>query len=201
MLRARCARARALSFKAAPSALLTNITPRNRSYASNPSSKNKRPDRFDYNTRPESPLLPDASTEEHINYRLVTSNDLESYKEPPRLVKMLVRDYIEDSLYNPNYGYFPKQATIFTGIEEELDFSKIRDSAEFQEIVARKYDSFGKDIDGPGLQIFHTPTELFRVRFDSFCLCILLTSLHKASLRSSHCSVPCVRISPQIFSL
>ena len=77
---------------------------------------------------------------------------------------MLVRDYIEDSLYNPNYGYFPKQAKIFTGIEDTvLDFSKIRDSNEFQEIVAKKYESYGSNENGPGIQAWHTPTELFRV--------------------------------------
>ncbi|KAH8111039.1 DUF185-domain-containing protein [Phellopilus nigrolimitatus] len=78
---------------------------------------------------------------------------------------MLVRDYVEDALYNPHYGYFPKQATIFTGLEEELDFSKIRDSSEFQEVVAQKYENYGKDEDGPGRQIFHTPTELFRPHY------------------------------------
>lgn len=163
MLRARCAQARARPFVKARSFVAAGCFACRRSYASDQSSKNKRPDRFDYNTKPEAPLLPDASTEEHINYRLVTSNDLETFKEPPKRVKMLMRDYIEDSLYNPHYGYFPKQATIFTGLGEELNFSQIRDSSEFQEIVAKKYDSFGKDKDGPGLQIFHTPTELFRV--------------------------------------
>ncbi|EJD07611.1 DUF185-domain-containing protein [Fomitiporia mediterranea MF3/22] len=78
---------------------------------------------------------------------------------------MLVRDYIEDALYNPNYGYFPKQATIFSGLEEVIDFSKIRDGNEFQDVVAKKYESYGKDGDGPGRQIFHTPTELFRPHF------------------------------------
>ncbi|THH09921.1 hypothetical protein EW145_g1686 [Phellinidium pouzarii] len=78
---------------------------------------------------------------------------------------MLVRDYIEDALYNPHYGYFPNQATIFTGLGKELEFSKIRDSNEFEDIIAQKYEGYGKDKDGPGLQIFHTPTELFRPHY------------------------------------
>jgi hypothetical protein len=48
----------------------------------------------------------DAPNPKHVNYKRVTSNGLEASKHPPRRVKMLVRDYIEDSLYNPHYGYF-----------------------------------------------------------------------------------------------
>ena len=51
----------------------------------------------------------DVPNHEHVGYKRLTSNDLETFKHPPRRVKMLVRDYIEDSLYNPHYGYFSKQ--------------------------------------------------------------------------------------------
>lgn len=152
-----------------------------RQYASDgqSSSKPKKPrDKFDFNSRPEDSYRNlDASTSEHINYKIVTANDLEANTEPPRNVKMLVRDYIEDALYNPNYGYFPKQATIFTGLGEELDFSKIRDSSEFQDVVAAKYEGYGKDKEGPGRQIWHTPTELFRVSvvfIPTFCVLRLI---------------------------
>lgn len=78
---------------------------------------------------------------------------------------MLVRDFIEDSLYNPHYGYFPKQATIFNAKDTTFDFSKFRDSVEFQEEVAAKYAAYGADKhNGPGRQLWHTPTELFKVR-------------------------------------
>lgn len=77
---------------------------------------------------------------------------------------MLVRDFIEDSLYNPNYGYFPKQATIFNAQDIAFDFPRLRDSVEFQEEVASKYAEYGSDKhDGPGRQLWHTPTELFKV--------------------------------------
>lgn len=86
---------------------------------------------------------------------------------------MLVRDFIEDSLYNPNYGYFPKQATIFTA-SDPIKFHNVRDSAQFQEEVAERYEPFETDIEGPGRQIWHTPTELFKVRsvpnLDCTCL-------------------------------
>lgn len=176
--------------------------PNLRTYASSPPStppKNaKRPgaDRFDFNTRPENSS---AANSEHVNYRHVTANDLESFTEPPQRVKMLVRDYIEDALYNPNYGYFPKQATIFTGLEKEVDFSKIRDSNEFQEIVARQYDGYGKDEDGPGRQIFHTPTELFRVRASFKTINTLEANLSLlATLRTSYCAMYCLGVPSQI---
>ncbi|KAG6833237.1 hypothetical protein H0H87_009858 [Tephrocybe sp. NHM501043] len=79
---------------------------------------------------------------------------------------MLVRDFIDDSLYNPNYGYFPKQATIFNTDDSTVNFDSLRDSVEFQEEVAQKYAAYGADKhDGPGRQLWHTPTELFKPWF------------------------------------
>lgn len=106
----------------------------------------------------------DVPNAEHVSYKRVTSNDLESYRQPPKRVKMLVRDYIEDSLYNPHYGYFSKQATIVTS-PENIDFAALRDSTEFQEEVAKRYVSYGRDQAGPGKQLWHTPTEIFKVNF------------------------------------
>ncbi|TFY73801.1 hypothetical protein EWM64_g10211, partial [Hericium alpestre] len=127
--------------------------------------KNKQPasrkndDKINYNPEIFFDELPDP---EHINYARVTANELERYIAPPTRVKMLVRDFIEDSLYNPNYGYFPKQATIFTPADAEIDFRALRDEAEFQEEVAKLYMAYGLDAEGPGRQIWHTPTELFK---------------------------------------
>ncbi|KAG6329827.1 hypothetical protein ID866_9263 [Astraeus odoratus] len=80
---------------------------------------------------------------------------------------MLVRDFIEDALYNPNYGYFSKQATIFTAPGEEnegFDFGSFKDSAHFESAVANRYVECGSvtETEGPGRQIWHTPTELFK---------------------------------------
>jgi hypothetical protein len=103
-------------------------------------------------------------SEDQNNLPFVDSNRLEKEAKPPVGVKMLVRDFIEDSLYNPNYGYFPKQATIFDTEDTPFDFLRLRDSAEFQEEVASKYAAYGGDRhDGPGRQLWHTPTELFKV--------------------------------------
>jgi hypothetical protein len=100
----------------------------------------------------------------YVDYDMVTANDLESYTAPPKRVKMLVRDFIEDSLYNPNYGYFPRHATIFTPSDNGIEFGSLRDSAEFENEVAKRYGSYGADEEaGTGKQLWHTPTELFKV--------------------------------------
>ncbi|GAA6062918.1 hypothetical protein JCM10212_007149 [Sporobolomyces blumeae] len=136
---------------------------------------------------------------------------------------MLVREFVDDCLYNPNYGYFSTKVDIFdpdsvattagrsapatseSGNEgsrrtargtrgeeirdrpsrraqvqlarEELmaegfDFSSFRTTAEFEEEVARRYMAFegleegagsvGSVGKGPGRQVWHTPTELFK---------------------------------------
>ncbi|KAF8967721.1 S-adenosyl-L-methionine-dependent methyltransferase [Flammula alnicola] len=116
-------------------------------------------DKWNYNTSPFDGKISD----DHHHLRLVNANILEKETTPPHGVKMLVRDFIEDSLYNPNYGYFPKQATIFNTQDATFDFTNFRDSAEFQEEVGAKYAAYGADkFDGPGRQLWHTPTELFK---------------------------------------
>ncbi|GLB41861.1 hypothetical protein LshimejAT787_1004610 [Lyophyllum shimeji] len=116
-------------------------------------------DKWNYNR---SSLIQPSDTK-IADFKHVDANSLEGATEPPRGVKMLVRDFIEDSLYNPNYGYFPKQATIFNADDSTLDFESLRDSAEFQEVVGQKYAAYGADkYDGPGKQLWHTPTELFK---------------------------------------
>lgn len=100
---------------------------------------------------------------------------------------MLARDFIDDCLYNPQYGYFSTQAVIFDPDEaqststtkaaqssemsiraEGFDFHRIRNSTDFEFEVARRYGEFeGTSAGvgaGPGRQVWHTPTELFKVR-------------------------------------
>ncbi len=128
-------------------------------------AETKTEDRINYNDKISFSDIPDA---EHVKYKRVTANDLEREHEPPRRVKMLVRDFIEDSLYNPNYGYFAKQATIYTALEP-IDFSAVRNSTHFDAEVSKRYASYGEDGEGPGKQLWHTPTELFKVRHPDPC--------------------------------
>ena len=44
-----------------------------------------------------------------------------------------------------------------------IDFRAMRDSVELQNEVARRQSAYGTDEEGPGRQIWHTPTELFKV--------------------------------------
>lgn len=136
------------------------------SLSETPEKSQKPAEKINYNVN----LYNTPPDPEHEQYLRVTANDLESYTTPPTRVKMLVRDFIEDSLYNPTYGYFPKQATIFeaTGNKGPIDFTRLRDMAEFQAEVTRRYRGYGLDGSGPGRQIWHTPTELFKVTFFTF---------------------------------
>jgi hypothetical protein len=73
-----------------------------------------------------------------------------------------------DSLYNPHYGYFPKQVVIFS-LGTPFDFNNIRDERAFDEELLARYNSFedrldakeNKGVANQTRQIWHTPTELF----------------------------------------
>lgn len=130
----------------------------------------RKDDKFNFN--PEVEFSADVP-QEYLSYPLITSNDsAKSFTAPPTRVRMLVRDFIEDALYNPHYGYFSKQATIFTAPGEEnegFDFNGFKDTTQFEAAVARRYVECGSlsETGGPGRQIWHTPTELFKVRVGS----------------------------------
>ncbi|CAN8100934.1 unnamed protein product [Discula destructiva] len=112
-----------------------------------------------------SSVLPKSKAVEAERYPVVTARDLRSYKERPRRVKMLMRDFIEDSLYNPNYGYFSKQVVIFTP-GAPFDFPRIRDELEFHALLSARYSEFENALDAESpsdsRQLWYTPTELFR---------------------------------------
>jgi hypothetical protein len=128
-------------------------------------------ERLNYN----SDVLFDDSTVDHVNCEIVTANDLESHTAPPKCVKMLVRDFIEDSLYNPNYGYFPHKATILSPSDNNIDFRSLRDSVEFQIEVAKQYAAYGADREaGFDMQLWHTPTELFKVNSSFSRSCVYI---------------------------
>ena len=126
------------------------------------------------------------------HYPLLTARELARYREPPKRFRALVRDFISDALYNPHYGYFPTQADILdVDIDPDADavpsatrkpnatsgvggfaFNQIRDSFAFDLEVAKRYGALRVDVSIPGRgegrarQVWHTPTELFKVRPD-----------------------------------
>ncbi|CAK4031365.1 Hypothetical predicted protein [Lecanosticta acicola] len=109
--------------------------------------------------------FPIDKAEEYKRYPNVTADQLRGRRERPRRVKMLMRDFIEDSLYNPHYGYFSKNVTIFSP-GAPFDFNKIRDEPEFHRLLGERYIQFEDQLDeqdyNHARQLWHTPSELFR---------------------------------------
>lgn len=100
------------------------------------------------------------------HYPRQTAYDTAKCKTTPTRNKMLVRDFIDDSLYNPNYGYFSKQAVIFSP-ETDFQFNDMDDHLEFMNILGQLYKDIEGDadeVDEVARQVWHTPTELFKVR-------------------------------------
>lgn len=101
---------------------------------------------------------------------------------------MLTRDFIDDSLYNPNYGYFPKNATIFNS-PHIYDFSKMKDSLDFNDQMNKSYVEFEDELDAVQQddlrQLWHTPTELFRPYYGEAIARYLITN-YKMTLYPYH---------------
>jgi len=71
-------------------------------------------------------------------YPMTNSEKLGRLKHRPSKCKMLVSDFIEDSLYNPNYGYFSKEVEIFHS-DEPFDYNNIRDIDGFMDSWQKAY--------------------------------------------------------------
>ncbi|PHH67029.1 hypothetical protein CDD81_4424 [Ophiocordyceps australis] len=110
-------------------------------------------------------VLPEDRRSEFAEYPTISAKELRRRTERPRRVKMLLRDFIDDSLYNPAYGYFSRQAVIFTP-GKPFNFGALRDELAFQAELGRRYTAFEDALDAdegvsPTRQLWHTPTELF----------------------------------------
>ncbi|KAK5105728.1 hypothetical protein LTR62_002330 [Meristemomyces frigidus] len=109
--------------------------------------------------------FPLNKSDEFKRFPTVTSDALRGRKERPKRTKMLMRDFIEDSLYNPHYGYFSKNVTIFSP-GAPFDFNRIADEPEFNRLMGERYTEFEDKLDEKEYredrQLWHTPTELFR---------------------------------------
>ncbi|KAK7207153.1 S-adenosyl-L-methionine-dependent methyltransferase [Myxozyma melibiosi] len=143
---------------------------------------------YDYSVRPYSYLYFANENDYEVfkKYPTVTSSKLAALsgmKETttrPRKLSMLTRDFIDDSLYNPAYGYFARQATIYSP-DKPFDYGDIKNTDDFVNRWSRtykKYDNMltsntkirpgearpAQDPDkSPELpQLWHTPTELFQ---------------------------------------
>ncbi|KAF2155806.1 DUF185-domain-containing protein, partial [Myriangium duriaei CBS 260.36] len=126
--------------------------------------------------------------DEYKRAPMVDSNQLRTRRERPRRVKMLMRDFIEDSLYNPSYGYFSKQATIFSP-GAPFDFQSLPDEASFHKELGDRYTQFEDQLDEKNYddtrQLWHTPTELFRPYYGE-AIARFLVSNYKLTLYPYH---------------
>ncbi|KAJ2687291.1 hypothetical protein IWW39_003040 [Coemansia spiralis] len=109
--------------------------------------------------------MPATTADPNIPAKRVTAEYCaERFAKPPKNVTMLTRDFIGDSLYNPSYGYFSKQALIFSP-KEGYDFPRFRDSADFLNTIGRQYEEIERELDdirSIPRQLWHTPTEILK---------------------------------------
>ena len=75
----------------------------------------------------------------------------------------LVREFLEDALYNPRYGYFATHAPIMHR-KVDLDCTKFKSLNEWEDAIADAYTSPQTNQLLPNARpAWHTPTELFTV--------------------------------------
>ncbi|KAE8148429.1 S-adenosyl-L-methionine-dependent methyltransferase [Aspergillus avenaceus] len=164
-------------------------TPRQqcRSFLSRRSAAKRKPvdDGMVWNRRGD---YPKDIEEEYKTFPLVTAKDLRHRRERPRQVKMLTREFIDDSLYNPHYGYFSKHATIFSP-GEAFNFNSIEDGPAFHQLLGDRYTEFEDRLDevqpDDARQLWHTPTELFRPYYGE-TIARYLVSNYKLTLYPYH---------------
>lgn len=133
----------------------------------------------DYTITPETYIyLAEDNQESFERFPLLTSKALSrrSSKERPRRIRMLAREFMDDSLYNPHYGYFSQSAEIYSP-QVPFDFNRIKNVDEFLDVWSKDFTKSvtpkseptpdtkdghkAVDLRPKMRQIWHTPTELF----------------------------------------
>ncbi|KAG9290248.1 hypothetical protein G9A89_022224 [Geosiphon pyriformis] len=106
----------------------------------------------------------ERSLEYSANYPVLTAADAAKESTTPKSSVMLSRDFIDNSLYNPHYGYFSKQAMIFSS-KTDFNFNEMKDNLEFLKILSNAYKKIEDELDATNKfarQVWHTPAELFK---------------------------------------
>ncbi|KAF5104400.1 hypothetical protein DV451_000635 [Geotrichum candidum] len=124
------------------------------------------PDTYSYTT--------DLNRENFDRFPLVTASRLAKRTERPRNVRMTSKEFIDDSLYHPVYGYFTKEVEIFTP-KKPFSYNEIKDEEEFMTKWTEEYKRYEttsakklpqtraqKSTSKASRQLWHTPTELFK---------------------------------------
>lgn len=86
----------------------------------------------------------DINEEKFNRYPITNPSKLNKRKERPLSVKMLSSDFIEDSLYNVNYGYFSKEVVIFQP-DKAFDYNHLAGQDEFMQQWLQAYDKYDQD--------------------------------------------------------
>lgn len=88
----------------------------------------------------------DLNLNEEVFKRYPTTNPSKLNKRStrPTSVKMLTSDFIDDSLYNVNYGYFSKEATIFQP-DRPFDYNHLAGQDEFMQKWLQAYDKYDQE--------------------------------------------------------
>ena len=73
-----------------------------------------------------------------------------------------MRQFIDEALYHPEYGYFAKNANIFM-LDNPIDFGNVMDIDDYQTRLSRLYKSMS--LSAHFYQLWHTPSELFQPHY------------------------------------
>lgn len=136
------------------------------------------PPEHNYNTNSAYNYLVEDRASVFDEYALVTARSLAQHARQPRRVKMLAREFIDDALYNPRYGYFSKQAVILSP-SRGFEFNEYRDNADFQSDLSLTFQDFEGSIQDKNptapRQVWQTPTEMFKPFYGQAVASYLLT--------------------------
>lgn len=110
-------------------------------------SKSYNPVRFIYQNATNYPFKTRSPQEVFSQIPNTNAAKLARSKNRPIRVKMLVSDFIDNSLYNPHYGYFSREVEIFH-TEKPFKYNEIKDVDEFMENWKQAYSKYDKSLRG-----------------------------------------------------
>lgn len=96
--------------------------------------------------------------EKFSRYPLTNAAKLNKRSTRPLSVKMLTGDFIDDSLYNVNYGYFSKEAVIFQP-DRPFDYNHLAGKDEFMQKWLEAYDKYDEEKAKTALQVIQRPNK------------------------------------------
>ncbi|KAG0683150.1 hypothetical protein C6P42_001717 [Pichia californica] len=96
--------------------------------------------------------------EKFSRYPVTNPTKLNKRNIRPSSVKMLTGDFIDDSLYNVNCGYFSKEAVIFQP-DRPFDYNHLEGKDEFMQKWLEAYDKYDKEQTKTALQVIQRPNK------------------------------------------